>query len=115
MIRVIITQPDADRAPHIHEVRLHRADSRHFFACFNVTERDEGRELHVSMFLARDGAKPPPVSWWRDFAAKHFPRGESVGSDRMDDDGKRRPWLYRFRQSSFEIIANAALSGCSLR
>lgn len=101
MTRVVITQPDEDGAPHIHEVHLLPDDGRHAFAGFNVTELDKGRLLRVSAFMARDGSEPPGVHWFRAFAAEHFPRGEIVAGKRMGDDGELRPWKYRFREPTF--------------
>lgn len=100
MARIIITQPDSVGAPHIHEVHLLHDEGRHAFAGFNVTEKDGGRTLHVSSFLARDGSQPPGVHWFRDFAAKYFPRGEVVEGFRLGEDGKLTPWSYRFRLAS---------------
>ncbi len=115
MIRAVITQPDALAAPHVHAVRLHyapTATTRHFDACFLVTELDQGTTLHVSMFLARATVKPPGVRWWRDFAAQYFPRAECVSSERLDPAAQaRRPWLYRFRPTLLERVALAALAG----
>jgi len=103
--RVVITQPDPDNAPHIHEVHLLPDEGRHAFAGFNVTEKDGGRLLRVSAFMARDGSEPPGVHWFRDFAAEQFPRGEIVAGTRMGEDGVLRAWTRRFRAEPLPVSA----------
>ena len=105
MTRVVITQPDEDGAPHIHEVHLLPDDGRHAFAGFNVTELDKGRLLRVSAFMARDGSEPPGVHWFRDFAAEQFPRGEIVAGTRMGEDGILRAWSRRYRSEPLPVSA----------
>jgi hypothetical protein len=85
MTRIVITQLE----PHIHEVRLHRDGERHFFASFNVTERDGGRVIRTSSLNIRDGSPPPGVRWWLAFAARHFPRAEFAEHARMTPAGLR--------------------------
>lgn len=74
-------------APHIHEVKLHRAGDRLFFGSFNVTELDGGRLIRTSALNIRDGSRPPGVHWWRDFAAVYFPRAEFAQHARLTAGG----------------------------
>jgi hypothetical protein len=66
-------------------VRLMNADGVTFHTVFVVSP--EGRGLKVMGLLTL--GKPPGAYWWRDHAAKHFPRGETVTWERMEADGLR--------------------------